>query len=45
MVETGVPHVSPVSPILFAIYLSVKLKEVEREIEWCMVTLFTDGYG
>lgn len=42
-VETGVPQGSPVSPILFAFYLSPIFKEVETEVEECMITLFVDN--
>ena len=30
-VETGIPHGSPVSPILFAVYISGDFEEVERK--------------
>lgn len=44
-VETGVPQESPVSRILFAIYLSGIFKEVEEDVVGCMTTLFADDCG
>lgn len=43
IVETGVPPESPVSLILFAIYLNGVFREVEKELEECMTTLITDN--
>jgi len=34
-VETGVPQVSPVSPVLFIIYLSGLFGQVEKKEEEC----------
>lgn len=39
-VETGVPQRSPVSHIPFPIYPSRIFKEVEKQVEGCMTTLF-----
>lgn len=44
-VETGVPQGSPVSLILFVVYLSRIFKEVEKEVEGCTATLYADGCG
>lgn len=41
-VETDVPQGSPISPILFAMYLSMVFKEVEKEVDGCVATSFTD---
>lgn len=41
-VETGVLQESLVSPVLFASYLSEVFRELERELEACMDTSFTD---
>lgn len=44
-VDTGVPQRSPVSHILFAIYLSGIFEEVKEEVEECMATSFADDCG
>lgn len=44
-VETGVSQGSPVSPVLFAIYLSEVFKEVKQEVEKSMATLFVNDCG
>lgn len=43
-VETEVPQRSPVSPIVFVIYLSWIFKQVEEEVEGFIATLFADDY-
>lgn len=43
--DTEVSQVSPVSSILFAIYVSGVFKEMETEIEGCMAISFADNYG
>lgn len=40
--DTGVTQWSPVSPIVFTIYLSVVFKDVEKGVEGYMATSFTD---
>lgn len=42
-VETKVPQRSPVSLILFAIYLSGVFREVEKKVEGYMTKLFADN--
>lgn len=44
-VETGVPQVSPVSPILFAIKLKRVFREVEKEVKECVAKSFVDACG
>lgn len=41
-VDTGISQGLPVSPIIFAIYLSGVSKEVEKEIGGCMATSFVE---
>lgn len=40
--KTGVPQGSPISLILFAMYLGSIPKQVEIEVERCMTMLFID---
>lgn len=42
-VKMGVPQGSPVSPILFAVYLSQKFKEVEEDIEGYIVISYVNN--
>lgn len=44
-VETRVSQGSPVSPVLFVIYLGWVFKEVENEVEECVAMLFADQCG
>lgn len=44
-VVLGVPQGSPISLILFAVYLNGILREVERKVEGCMTTLFANDCG
>lgn len=44
-VETGVPQGSPVSPIIFAIYLIGIFEEMEEEVERYIATSFADDCG
>lgn len=41
-VEIEVPEESPVSLILFAIYMSGVFREIEKEVEGCTPTSFED---
>ena len=42
-VDTGIPQGSPVSPILFTIYLSGLFAHVEREVPGIKALSFADG--
>lgn len=42
-VVTGVPQRSPVSPIIFVIYLSGVYKEVKKRVEGYRTTSFADN--
>ena len=44
-ITSGIPQGSPVSPILFAIYLSGIFKAVEEAIPGCQATSFADDCG
>lgn len=45
VVETGVPKVSPLSLVLFAIDLGGVFRLMKAEMEGCMTTLFADNCG
>lgn len=44
-VQSGIPQGSPVSPILFAIYLSGIFEEIERKIPGIKILSFADDIG
>lgn len=44
-IQTGVPQGSPVSPILFAIYLSGVFSAVENQVPGIVATSFADDCG
>lgn len=43
--DKDVLQVSPISPILFMIFLSGLFREVEKEVKRCVATLFVDDCG
>lgn len=45
LVDTGIPQRSPVSLILFPIYLSGVFKNIGKPVEGCVVTSFADNGG